>query len=203
MSQQITFRLPFEGEWLTFWGGDTAELNHHHDETSQQFAFDFIQADAKDGFYRTDGQSLEDYYSYSAPVLASAGGMVVEAVDGLRDNPPGTINPYQILGNYVMIQHANKLFSVLGHLKQSSVSVKVGDSVSIGQKIGHCGNSGYSTDPHLHFHVQDSATFARIGKNWKKQNVAKGVKISFTNISVNGSPKPLHSPTKSDRIHQS
>ena len=204
MQQQITFRLPFDDQWLTFWGGNTAKLNQHHNETSQRFAFDFIQTNENGKFYRTDGKTNVDYYSFGQPILAPATGIIIEAVDGLRDNAPGVINHYQMLGNYVVIQHSENLFSVLAHLCQDSVMVKAGDEVKTGQKIGACGNSGYTTDPHLHYHVQDSATFARIGKNWDKQNVAKGVKVAFSNILVNDSnlPLSLHSPIKGELVSQ-
>jgi hypothetical protein len=45
MKQITKLYLPFDGEWLTFWGGDSAKLNHHHGVDSQNYAFDFIQTD--------------------------------------------------------------------------------------------------------------------------------------------------------------
>lgn len=48
-------RLPFNDEWLVFWGGDTEQLNHHHNSTAQRYAFDFVQVDENGKFYASDG----------------------------------------------------------------------------------------------------------------------------------------------------
>ncbi|MCX6225784.1 MAG: hypothetical protein NTV01_13705 [Bacteroidia bacterium] len=53
-----------------------------------------------------------------------------------------------------------------------------------------CGDSGNSTEAHLHFHVQ----------NVENMNVATGVKCYFDHLSVNGLPKTDYSPLKKDKI---
>ena len=196
----VIFSLPFNGEWLTFWGGDTAEQNHHHDSQSQRYAFDFIVVDDSGKFVKTNGATSDDYYSFGLDVLAPADGEVVEAVDGLRDNKPKELNNFNFIGNYIMIKHDDKTYSVLGHLKQHSVAVKNGDRVKRGQKIALCGNSGNTSDPHLHFHVQDSDVFAKVDENYKRQDVARGVKVYFLNIKVNGNVATKRSPVKGDRV---
>ena len=45
---------------------------------------------------------------------------------------------------------------MLAHLKRGSIVVKVGDNVKRGQLLGKCGNSGNSSEPHLHYHLQNS-----------------------------------------------
>lgn len=200
----MNFRLPFNGFWLTFWGGDTLKQNHHHDSTSQKYAFDLIQTDENGKFFRTTGKTNEDYFSFGLDIVAPANGVIVEVVNGLRDNKPGELNSFNFIGNYVMLRHEAKLFSVLGHLRQNSIVVKAGDKVKIGQKLGECGNSGYSTDPHLHFHVQNSDVFAKMDKDYKQVNVAKGQKIYFerTKIEKNGKQKIVdnYSPVKGDIV---
>ena len=124
MKQITPLRLPFNGEWLTFWGGDTLAQNHHHNNQCQRYGFDFVIVDAMGSMYRVDGSENEQYYSFEQPILAAGDGVVVEAVDGVRDNRPFDINPYSVLGNYVMLQHSEQEFSVLGHLRQGSVSVR-------------------------------------------------------------------------------
>ena len=64
------------------------------------------------------------------------------------------------VGNHVVIDHGGE-FSFLAHLRQGSVSVKAGDRVSAGQPLGRCGNSGNTTMPHLHYHLQTTAVFAQ------------------------------------------
>ena len=202
MKQQ--FSLPFSDFWLTFWGGDSLKQNHHHDTISQKHAFDFIQTDKNGKFFRTTGANNEDYFSFGQDIISPAAGVVIEVVDGLRDNKPGQLNSFNFIGNYVMLKHGNSLFSVLGHLRQNSITVKVGEKVSLGQKLGACGNSGYSTDPHLHFHIQDSDVFAEMDENYKRIDIAKGQKIFFEQIKLMKNGKQTivenYSPVKGDII---
>ncbi len=199
-STPTTFTLPFKGTWLTFWGGDTAELNHHHDTKCQKYAFDFIMVNDNDGFFKTDGSNNEDYFSFGLDILAPADGEVIEVVSGLRDNKPKELNNFNFIGNYVMIKHDESTFSILGHLKRDSTVVKVGQKVKAGNKLAECGNSGYTTDPHLHFHVQDSDVFARVDENYKRVDVAKGKKVYFSKLKVSKNTKENYSPVKGDKV---
>lgn len=83
-----SLRLPFEGNWLVAWGGDTKELNFHHDSVQQRFAFDFVVVDDKGRSHQGNGRSNEDYYAFGQPVLAPADGVVTDVVTGVRDNAP-------------------------------------------------------------------------------------------------------------------
>jgi len=182
-------RLPFDGEWLVFWGGDTKEQNHHHGNTAQNFAFDFVEGAVGD---RND--------SFGQDIFATDDGIVVEAVEGIRDNDPMHTNDYMLLGNHVVIQHGN-LFSITAHLQQGSLLVRKGDKVISGQKIGACGNSGNSSESHLHFHLQDSFNYTRINDDYKsKQPVAKGCEVAFKEIIVNGEAKTKQLPVKGDKV---
>jgi len=88
--------------------------------------------------------------------LAPADGTVTDVITGVRDNVPGSMNPYSALGNAVFIQHREHEVSVLAHLKLGSITVKVGDKVKKGQVIALCGNSGNSSEAHLHYHLQNT-----------------------------------------------
>jgi len=81
---------------------------------------------------------------------------VTDVINGVRDNTPGSMNPYSALGNAVVIRHGECEFSVLAHMKLDSIRAKVGQQVSTGQVIGLCGNSGNSSEPHLHYHLQNT-----------------------------------------------
>jgi len=59
-------------------------------------------------------------------------------------------------GNHIVIQHGPRLFSVYAHMQQGSAIVAVGDWVQRGQVIGRVGNSGNTTQPHLHVHFTDA-----------------------------------------------
>jgi len=154
--RQTQLSPPFQGRWLVFWGGDTLELNQHHDVPNQRFAFDLLGVGEDGKTQRGDGTRNEDYYAFGRDLLAPADGTVIEVIEGVRDNTPGSMNPYSAVGNCVLIQHREDEVSVLAHFKHGSIVVKAGDKVKRGQLLGQCGNSGNSSEPHLHYHLQNS-----------------------------------------------
>jgi hypothetical protein len=153
---RTTLSLPFKGRWMVFWGGDTKELNQHHDVPNQRFAFDFLGANEEGKTRKGESPVNEDYFAFGREILAPAQGKITDVISGVRDNVPGSMNPYSALGNTVFIQHRQHEVSVLAHLKLGSIKVKVGDKVKRGQVIGLCGNSGNSSEPHLHYHLQNT-----------------------------------------------
>ena len=85
------------------------------------------------------------------PIYAVMSGIVAE-----NYLPPGyyngiRFNGHKIYGGYILIDHGNELFSIYAHLSKSIVHE--GDYVEAGMKIGEIGNSGFSTNPHLHFEI--------------------------------------------------
>ena len=191
---QTELSLPFRGKWLVFWGGDTKELNYHHDTPNQQFAFDFVSVDDTGKTHKGDGKTNEDYLAFGREVLPPADGVVVEVINGVRDNVPGSMNPYSAVGNAVLIQHRDNEVSVMAHFKLDSIKVKVGDKVTKGQLIGFCGNSGNSSEPHLHYHLQNTPVIQD----------GTGIKCIFQKVTIikDGQPqmKTNYSPIKGDVI---
>lgn len=187
-------RLPFNRVWFVVWGGDTEELNRHQKAPNQKHAFDFVIVDEKGESHKGRAKANRDFYAFGKKILAPAGGVVIEAVDGIRDNKPGGINNYLIAGNLVIIKHRKNEISFLAHLKQGSVKVKAGDKIKIGQVIGLCGNSGKSSEPHLHYHLQDNEII---------QN-GRGIKCYFQNIAISKKDKKErkfeYSPIKGDIV---
>ncbi len=153
---KTTLRLPFDGEWRVFWGGRMLAQNHHAAIRAQRFALDL--ACMQDGkTFTGEGKKNEDYFTFGQPIVSPGAGKIVVAVDGVEDNQPGATNTKQVAGNHVVVDHGNNEFSLLAHFKQGSVAVKVGDSVKAGQKLGLCGNSGNTDQPHLHYHLANAA----------------------------------------------
>ncbi len=185
-------KLPFKGEWTVFWGGDTKELNYHVISVAQKNAFDIVVRDEKGNSYKTDGKTNEDYYAFGKELIAPSDGEIVLVVDGVKDNKPGELNPIYVPGNTVIIKTANNEYLFFAHFKQHSIKVKQGDKVKQGQLLGLCGNSGNSSEPHLHFHIQ----------NVEDMNIATGVKCYFEKLTVNGEIKTDYSPIKGDKIKQ-
>ncbi len=150
--------LPFDGEWFTFWGGRKIADNYHAAYSSQRFAADYLIM--KNGIsYSGDGTKNENYYCFGLPILAPGAGTVLETENNVEDNIPGKMNPSQPMGNYVIIDHGNSEFSFLAHFKNGSIVVKPGDKVKSRQLLGSCGNSGNSSEAHLHYHMQNNASF--------------------------------------------
>lgn len=148
-------RLPFEGEWFVFWGGRTVEENYHAAYPGQRFAYDFLVM--RDGqSFSGEGETLEDYYCYGEAILAPGDGVLVRVVSDLPDQPIGSSDPENAAGNHVVIDHGNGEFSLLAHLQQNSLTVSEGATVSAGDTLGRCGNSGNSSEPHLHYHLQST-----------------------------------------------
>ena len=182
--------LPFKDEWTVIWGGDTKELNYHVVSPAQKNAFDIVITDAKGNSYKTDGKTNEDYYAFGKELIAPCDGEVVLVVDGVKDNIPGQMNTFNVGGNTVIIKTANKEFLVLCHFKHQSIKVKEGQKIKQGELLGLCGNTGNSSEAHLHFHIQ----------NIEDLNTATGVKCYFEKLSVNGQVKQNYSPIKNEKI---
>lgn len=166
---ETTFAYPFEGEWFVFWGGTNPLINYHYEHEGQRYAYDFIQFGGKKSF-TGDPTKNESYHAFGQAYLAPADGTVVAIQNKIRDNEPvGEMNPEQALGNYVIIDHGNNEYSYLAHFKQGSIQVTAGDVVKQGEELGLVGNSGNSSEPHIHFHVADSADI----------NTSKSIRIQF------------------------
>jgi murein DD-endopeptidase MepM/ murein hydrolase activator NlpD len=82
--------------------------------------------------------------------------VVVSAHDGEPDMTPGILsnNLEAPTGNHVFLQLETGTYLVIAHLKQGSLTVKTGETVQEGQIIGQCGNSGNTSEPHIHIHHQ-------------------------------------------------
>ena len=191
MERNITkMKLPFTGEWTVIWGGDTKDLNYHVVSPAQKNAFDILIKDDNNRSFKNSGQQNEDYYAFGQKLTAPCDGEIVMAVDGIKDNRPGEMNPMYTLGNSVIIKTDKNEFLYFAHFRQFSVKVKQGQKVKQGELLGLCGNSGNSSEPHVHFHIQ----------NTEDSNAAIGVKCYFDQIIVNGQPKTDYSPVQNDKI---
>ncbi|MEX2153874.1 MAG: M23 family metallopeptidase [Gemmatimonadaceae bacterium] len=155
-------RLPFDDEWFVFWGGRDVVDNAHAITRDQRFACDFVvvRGDGR-GTHEGDGTENEQYFCFGQRVVAPAQGVVVAAEDGIADNRPGVMNARTPLGNHVIIDHSNSEYSFIAHLRNGTVAVRKGDVVRAGDLLGQCGNSGNSSEPHIHYHLQTKPRFGK------------------------------------------
>ncbi|MCA1690948.1 MAG: M23 family metallopeptidase [Actinobacteria bacterium] len=157
-------RLPFEGLWWAFEGPSPEIGAHHAVAPDQRHAYDFaIWRDG--GTYRGSGADNADYWCWGEPVLAPASAEVVSVRDGISDNRPGVeTNTAQATGNHVILDLEGDEYAFLAHFQKGSITVAQGDRVDAGEVLGKCGNSGNSSEPHIHFHLQDRPTFQQGGE---------------------------------------
>ena len=153
---RVTFRVPLDGPVTVAWGGATADVNYHVYLPDQRWAYDLLVT--REGrTFRGDGAELGDYFGYGLPVLAPASGRVFAAHDGEPEVAIGARRwALAGLGNHVGLEVADGQYLFIGHFQPGSVRAQVGDHVRSGQQIGTVGNSGNSSEPHVHLHLQDS-----------------------------------------------
>ena len=134
-----------------------------------RYSYDFVVTDDKGRMFKGEGLRNEDWYGWGKPVLAPAGGKVIRVVGNIPDNAKGKgpsfsreafiADPSLMWGNHVEIEHGNGEISLLAHMKQDSVAVKVGDVVKPGQKVGEMGFSGDAFLVHLHYDLKNAPGF--------------------------------------------
>lgn len=150
-SPAITIHSPFREPALVAWGGDTVQDNQPHTIwASERWAYDLVKEPKNTGSHQ-----LEAYGIYDQAIYAPINGIVIAAFDDEEDIEPNTEDFISMAGNHVYIKiDETQTYLLFAHLKQGSVEVKVGDSIQVGDYIGRVGNSGTTSEPHLHIHHQ-------------------------------------------------
>lgn len=190
----VLLALPFTGRWLTQNSPANRVPSHGTDLFGERYAIDFVRVnDHNRSAGMRDWRTLiateppTRFVGFGAPILAPVNGVVVGAHDGEDDHTARrsqlALLPYAlgqaarvrqgvnaIAGNRVIIaDDAAESFVALVHLKFGSLRVIPGDRVVTGQQIAQCGNSGNSTQPHVHVQAMDSLDLT----------VAHGLPIEF------------------------
>ena len=201
--------LPFRGRWLVQNSPARRVPSHGTDLFGVTYAIDFVAVDARGRSAPWAWRSLVatesevGFAGFGAPILAPAAGTVVVAHDGELDHRARrsqlVLIPYALgqarqarqgmnalAGNHVVIALSpDGPYVAVVHLRHGSVQVRVGDRVGSGTQLAECGNSGNSTEPHVHVQVTDSTDWA----------TTRGLPLAFrgvgpgatTGIPANGS----------------
>ncbi|RDV37697.1 hypothetical protein DV096_11280 [Bradymonadaceae bacterium TMQ3] len=149
---ELTWPLP-DGDFFIMHGGGNEAVNHHYNVPAQRYGLDIVQLN--DYGVRARGllpPTLDAYAIYRTPVLAPCDGEVLAARNDLPDQKPMEMDPDNLLGNHLTI-HCHDLTIVLAHLLEGTLRVDVGDHVRAGQPIAEVGNTGNTSEPHLHIHA--------------------------------------------------
>ncbi|WP_228991737.1 M23 family metallopeptidase [Streptomyces sp. DH8] len=174
---------PVTGRWTALNSPADKAPSHGTHAYGQTYAIDIVaepetaegEGPARPAFHRLWPLVRRNraFPAFDAPLLAVADATVVRASDGQRDHLSRTSLPalaylmflegtvrsilgaHRILGNHVVLDLGGGVYAVYAHARRGSLRVKTGDRVRAGQEIGRVGNSGNTTEPHLHFHLMD------------------------------------------------
>ena len=143
-----------DGTYYIGGGGNNRFINNHQVHEPQKFALDIVRLNALGN--RASGLSPDDperYAIFGDTVYSPCSGPVIRAVDGLPDLRPPEKDPDNLAGNHVVLA-CGGVKVILAHLKQGSVAVTSGMRVNEGDVLGQVGNSGNTSQPHLHLHAE-------------------------------------------------
>lgn len=167
---------PLRGEWTVVHSPADKVPSHGVRAYAQSHAIDLIRprpAGAPPTYPLLGGfRDPAEFASFGEPILAVAPGRVVDVLDGRRDHLSRSSwlafaymmvidgfrdlgGPPAVIGNRVVIRHADDLYSLCAHVQRGSATVAVGDEVAAGDVLGLVGNSGNTSEPHLHFQLMD------------------------------------------------
>ena len=197
----IPLDLPFRGRWMARNSPARRVPSHGTDALGVTYAIDFIAVDDQGRSAPRTWRTLlsteppDLFRGFGEPILAPAAGTVVAAHDAEPDHEARrsqlVLVPYAltqaqrlragtsgIAGNHVVIALGTEgPFVLLAHLRRGSVRVRPGATVGSGDQLGECGNSGNSTQPHVHVQVTDSTLWP----------TAKGLPLAFRRSDDPGS----------------
>ena len=173
----IDLEYPFAGRWLTQNSPANRVPSHGTTMFGTSYAIDFVPVNDTGRTAPITLGSLvrpeppERFPGFGRPLLAPIGGVVVAAHDAEADHAAYRGVPsigyaltqrrraeagwVALAGNHVLIDSDGVVVAV-GHLQQGSVKVRPGQRVRVGDELGRCGNSGNSTEPHVHVQAIDS-----------------------------------------------
>src|SRR5699024_7208077 len=177
VTDPLGLTYPFTGPWLTQNSPASRVPSHGTTRFATAQAIDFVPVDDQGRSAPLTVTSLlhaepaARFPGFGRPVLAPIAGTVVAVHDGEEDHDAYRGFPslgyawtqrrrlaagwVALAGNHVMLRTEAGPVVVLCHLQQHSILVASGQRVRSGDLLGRCGNSGNSTEPHLHLQVID------------------------------------------------
>lgn len=192
---------PVRGEWIAVNSPADKVPSHGVRGSGQEYAIDVFMDSGRpivDGWWPAMRRPDDGFPAFGQPVLAVADATVVHVSDGQRDHLsrnswPGVayllleglvrsiVGTHRIFGNHVVLDLGDGVYAAYAHFKRGSIEVAAGDRVTVGQRIGLCGNSGNSSEPHLHFQLMDHPEIRR----------ATGIPFRWTGVGLPGAGKPF------------
>jgi hypothetical protein len=183
-----TVDAPLAGDrWLAANGPSNTSLHRRaviildgKARSPERYAIDWVKLGDDGKTFSGDASQNSSYHAYGLPITAVADGRVVEVLDGLAENIPQQakmaieLTPATMAGNNIVEDIGGGHYVGYAHFITGSTTVKQGDAIHRGQVIGKLGNSGNSTEPHLHIQICDGPSFLS----------CDGVPMQFKNLTL-------------------
>jgi hypothetical protein len=171
--------LPFRGTWRAEMSPARRVPSHGTHRFAATYAIDFVAVEGGRSAAIRDWRTLlsteppERFFAFGRPILAPSAGRVVRVHDGEVDHEArrsqlalasyALTQPQRarggagvLAGNHVVLERDDGGYVALAHLRAGSIRVARGERIAVGQEVGRCGNSGNSTQPHVHVQVMDA-----------------------------------------------
>jgi hypothetical protein len=153
--EAVELAYPLQGSvYYVGGGGSSRWINNHHAFPPQDYALDILRLNGLGN--RALGlwpEELSRYAIYGDTIYSPCSGEVVRVVDGRPDQVPPSRDSDRFAGNHVVLA-CQGVEVVLAHLMEESILVEEGSRVNEGEALGRVGNSGHTTQPHLHIHAE-------------------------------------------------
>jgi hypothetical protein len=146
----------------------------------ERYAIDWVKLGDDGNTFTGDEHKNSSYHCYDVPVTAAADGQIVSASDGMPENAPHSdkmaveMRADNLAGNNIVEDIGGGNYVGYAHLRPGTITVKQGDKVNGGQVLGKLGNTGNSTEPHLHLQICNAPSFL----------MCDGVPMEFKQMSV-------------------
>lgn len=187
----VVIASPLDGTNLVAANGPSNTSGHRralipvdgHAYISQRYAIDWVEAYPDGKTYQGDSKDNKSYKIYGSEIHSVADGVVTETKDGIPQNVPNAdthavpITLETIGGNHVIVDIGGGRYAFYAHMQPGSLRVKVGDHVKTGDVLGLVGNTGNSSEPHLHFDICDASSML----------ACEGLPYAFASFDVTGS----------------
>lgn len=152
----VDLSSPLRGaRYVVLHGGASPFMNGHFRVRPQNYALDILGLNVlgmrADIF--GDRSDLESYSIFGAELYSPCTGSIAVAMDDYEDLIPPATDPEHPAGNHVLVE-CEGVEVLLAHMKQGSLRVEVGDSVTVETVLGQVGNTGNTSEPHLHIHAE-------------------------------------------------
>ena len=208
--EPVAVRPPVQGPWRALNSPASRVPSHGVQGYGQAYAIDLVYDPVGPAQPRRPGfawwplaRRAQDFPAFGQPVFAPADGVVVRTHESERDHwsrtSPASLlyaftvelfrelfGPSRVVGNHLVMDLGSGTYALLAHLRQRSLKVRAGQHVAAGDQIAECGNSGNTTEPHVHFQLMDHPRIA----------VAAG--LPFSLLATDGAA--LNTPLNGERL---